>query len=217
MFTGLIQQCGVMVWQRRRDGGRVVRVDLQHPYAPPLIHGESIAVQGICLTVTACDPKGFEADLLDETWQRGAWSTLPNGSLLNLERALRLGDPLGGHWVTGHVDETGVIEAIEPVGRDWRLRVRCSQALGRLIVPKGSIAIDGVSLTVVNTRADAFDTQIIPTTWRETTLHTRKAGDRVNLEADLIAKHVQRLLAPMTGANTDSLTMSALEQAGFAT
>lgn len=213
MFTGLIQTCGLLEQARRVGDGLAIRITCPEPFNPPLVRGESVAVQGICLTVTRADERGFEADLLDETWARGAWRHLVPGARLNLERALRLGDRMGGHWVTGHVDETGTITSIEPTGRDWRLRIRCSFALARLIVPKGSIAIDGISLTVVQADAQTFETQIIPTTWHETSLHERHPGDTVNLEADLIAKHVQRLLQAPDPEN--ALSAENLAAAGF--
>lgn len=164
------------------------------PWPEPLVIGESVAVQGACLTVTEAGADVFCADLLDETLSRTALDTLPMGARVNLERALRLGDRLGGHIVSGHIDETGVIQRIAHHGRDIGLAVACSDALARFTVLKGSIAIDGVSLTVSALAETSFSVEIIPHTWAETSLCERRVGDRINLEADVLGKHVARLL-----------------------
>ena len=212
MFTGLIQQVGKLHSITQVAGGWSLTI----AHAPwtdgPLVLGESVAVQGACLTVTRTDNHTFGADLLDETLSRTALGTLGAGAHVNLERALRPTDRLGGHIVSGHVDETGQIAALESRGRDWRVRVKISTEAARQTVMKGSIALDGISLTIAGLGDDWFEVHIIPHTWSATSLPERKVGDRVNIETDILGKHVARLLG---GTHTGGLTLEKLAQAGF--
>jgi riboflavin synthase len=213
MFTGLIQSLGTLDSLHRSHGGWCVRV-AHRPWTDGALQaGESVAVQGACLTVQPLDEGHFAADVLDETLARTAFASLAPGASLNLERALRPSDRLGGHVVNGHVDETGRIVAIEPRGRDRVLRVACSPAFGRYVVLKGSVAVDGVSLTVSAIGDGFFEVNLVPTTWTATSLHERRLGDRVNLEADILAKHIERLLAAPAGPGRVSL--ATLADAGF--
>ncbi len=212
MFTGLIQQVGKLNSIAQVAGGWSLTIAHAPWPAEPLVMGESVAVQGACLTVARFDTQTFTADLLDETMTRTSLGGLRAGAAVNLERALRLSDRLGGHIVTGHVDEAGRIEAIEPRGRDWRVRVRVSPAAARQIVMKGSIALDGISLTVAALGDDWFEVHIIPHTWQATSLPERQVGDRVNIETDILGKHVARLLG---GAHAGGLTLEKLTAAGF--
>ncbi len=213
MFTGLIQQVGKLHSLAQVSGGWSLTI----AHAPwpdgALVPGESVAVQGACLTVARLGATTFGADLLDETLSRTALGALGSGAAVNLERALRPADRLGGHIVTGHVDETGRIEAIEPRGRDWRVRVRISTEAARQTVQKGSVVLDGISLTVAGLGDDWLEVHIIPHTWSATSLPQRKAGDPVNIETDILGKHVARLLG---GASPGRLTLEKLAQAGFA-
>lgn len=193
MFTGLVQKVGVLGRLVRLQGGWSLSV-AHEPWSDALALGESVAVQGACLTVTRADAGQFTADLLDETMQRTALRELVEGVRVNLERALALGDRLGGHIVSGHVDEVGTLQAIEDRGRDVALRVACSAGLARQTVMKGSVAIDGVSLTVTGLGGDWLEVNLIPHTLKETSLCDRKAGDAVNLEGDILGKYVARLL-----------------------
>lgn len=213
MFTGLVQQVGTCERLERSAGGWRLRV--RHAPWPEgrLAIGESVAVQGACLTVVDVGEGSFAADLLDETLRRTSFRRTATGSRLNLERALRLGDRLGGHIVTGHVDESGTLKEVRPAGRDRVLRIACSPGLGLGIVPKGSICIDGVSLTVTAVADAAFEVQIIPHTWSETSLSERRPGDPVNLEGDILGKHVARLLAGRSAC----LSLDHLSAAGFTT
>ena len=214
MFTGLIQQVGKLKTVARSAGGWALTI----AYAPwpegPLVLGESVAVQGACLTVVRLVEEAFGADLLDETLARTALGSLAAGAAVNLERAVRPTDRLGGHIVSGHVDETGRIEVIEPRGRDWRVRVRISATAARQTVQKGSIALDGISLTVAELGDDWFEVHIIPHTWQATSLPDRRVGDYVNIETDILGKHVARLLGLATPSG--GLTLEKLSQAGFA-
>ena len=180
--------------------------------------GDSISTNGVCLTVTKLHKDAFDADVMPETLQRSNLGGLQMGGRVNLERALQLDTRLGGHIVSGHIDETGVIQRIAHHGRDIGLAVACSDALARLTVLKGSIAIDGVSLTVSALAETSFSVEIIPHTWAQTSLCERRVGDRVNLEADVLGKHVARLLdAYRQGVSPGSATVNEdlLRRAGF--
>ena len=197
MFTGLIQRLGTLSSLSRSGSGAALTVAVPEPRPDPLVIGESIAVQGACLTVSRVLPTGFVADVLEETLDCTALSALCLGARLNLERALAVGDRLGGHIVQGHVDALGRVVSIRPRGRDQILRVGTDSAILRPIVYKGSIAIDGVSLTVsaLNDEESWFEVNLIPTTLGDTTLSDRHPGDSVNLETDILGKYVERMLA----------------------
>ena len=213
MFTGLIQQVGKLQTLAQVAGGWAVTI-VHTPWPEgTLTLGESVAVQGACLTVARIEQGAFGADVLDETLSRTALAALAPGAAVNLERALRPTDRLGGHIVTGHVDETGRIEAMNSTNRDWRVRVRISAEAARLTVMKGSIALDGISLTVAGLGDDWFEVHVIPHTWNATALSQHKVGDIVNIETDILGKHVARLVG---GARPGGLTMEKLVQAGFA-
>lgn len=214
MFTGLVQKRGSLLsLSRGAAGGAVVRVANDPWPGDPLAPGESVAVQGCCLTVAAVRPDGFEADVLDETLRATALGGLAPGAALNLERALRASDRLGGHLVQGHVDAVAALESVEPAGRDFRLRLRCEPAVARYIVYKGSVALDGVSLTVSAVPAPGvFEVNVIPVTWRETSLSERRPGDSLNLETDILARYVEAFLAAPA---RKPVTMDLLRAAGF--
>ena len=205
MFTGLVQKIGT-VKRISRSRSLVVEIAFE-PWARPLEEGESVAVNGVCLTVAKCDESRFTADVLDETESRTTLKSVLPGDKVNLERALRAGEPLGGHIVQGHVDCTGCIVARTPKGRDFQLRIRCGRVLAAQSVEKGSIAVDGTSLTISAIGDDWLAVDVIPTTARETTLGMRKVGDKVNLEGDVLGKYV----AKREGA----LTEEKLAAAGF--
>jgi riboflavin synthase len=216
MFTGIIETIGtVREWARNAAGARATIV------AGPLVEGfrmgDSIAVDGACLTVTALKGKGFTCDLSPETLDRTTLGSLRVGSRVNLERPLRLGDRLGGHLVTGHVDGVGEIVRRTPQGDGEFWRFRFPKDLAPLLVMKGSIAVDGISLTVAALTQDAFGAALIPHTLRHTTLPSKRVGDPVNLEADLLGKHVARFLAAQSQpAGPGGLTLALLEEHGFA-
>ena len=197
MFTGLVQRIGTLRRLSRPGGGAALAVAVDSPWPEPLQLGESIAVQGACLTVGALLPNGgFSADVLAETLDRTAFGSLRDGARVNLERALRAGDRLGGHIVQGHVDAVGRVLSLRAREHDLVLRVGTGPAALRGIVPKGSVAIDGVSLTVSALSDDGgwFEVNLIPTTLRETSLRDRAVGDAVNLETDVIGKYIERML-----------------------
>ncbi len=213
MFTGLVQRIGTLRRHSRPGGGAAFSVTVATPWDEPLSLGESIAVQGACLTVGAILPGGFSADVLAETLDRTAFGSLRDGARVNLERALRVGDRLGGHIVQGHVDAIGRVLSIRPREHDIVLRVSADAETLRGIVVKGSIAIDGVSLTV-SALSDAggwFEVNLIPTTLRETSLSDRSPGDAVNLETDVLGKYVARTMGndavPGAAKNSSSASL----------
>lgn len=208
MFTGLIQRIGT-VRRASRGAGLVLEIAADEPWADALAAGESVAVDGVCLTVAQCEDSRFTADVLRETESRTGLGALVPGAKVNLERALRAGERLGGHLVQGHVECRGTIVAKEARGRDFRLRVRCGRVFAAEAVPKGSVAIDGVSLTISGLGEDWFAVDVIPTTARETTLGLKRIGDGVNLEGDVVGRYAARR------AEKSVLTEEALQRAGF--
>ena len=186
MFTGLIEQLGVVEQAAPRLRIRCCLEDLRE--------GDSIAVSGCCLTALDVSPSGFSADLAPETLRRTALGDRQPGDLVNLERSLRLDQRLGGHIVQGHVDGTGELVALRELGgQNWWLEVRIPPELNRYIVTKGSIAIDGISLTVASLDNGLLGVAIIPHTYQRTALRQRRPGDRLNLEVDILAKYVEKL------------------------
>lgn len=199
MFTGIVEETGsVLSFQPTASAWRLV---LQADVAcSGVALGDSIAVNGCCLTVVEAGPKRLEFDLLEETRRLTSIGAVAVGGAVNLERSLKFDGKVGGHFVTGHVDGLGRIEVFEPRGKDVYLRIRGVAGFGRYLVHKGSIAIDGISLTVAEVEGDAFAVWLIPHTLAVTHLHERKVGDPVNLEYDLLAKYVEKLLpAPGRG------------------
>ena len=193
MFTGLIEDVGTIGDLRLQQKSAVLTVKTKLPVRS-MARGASVAVNGACLTVVKKGPKSFTVDVSPETLQRTSLETLTIGSMVNLERPMRLADRLGGHLVTGHVDGVGAIAAIEKQGEFTIVTFDVPAPLGALLVPKGSVAVDGISLTVNVCRKQRFSVAIIPFTLRHTNLRARKVGDKVNIETDLIGKYVQSFM-----------------------
>jgi riboflavin synthase len=191
MFTGLIEATGRLGARERRGPG--FRLDV-HAALGPLELGESISVNGACLTVAEVGDGSFAADISLETAERTTLGRVPLGAALNLERSLSLGAPLGGHLVSGHVDAVVRVQATEPAGEALRVRVELPREQHRLVAEKGSVVLDGVSLTVNAVFGDAFEVMLIPHTLRVTNLGEVRAGRELNFEADLIARYVARWL-----------------------
>ncbi|MFL5841130.1 MAG: riboflavin synthase [Thermoleophilaceae bacterium] len=185
MFTGLVEQMGEV-----HSAG--TRLAVTTPLAAELQRGDSIAVNGVCLTAVDITPESFEADVMEETLERSSLGRLQEGDRVNLELPLRVGDRLGGHFVQGHVDSTGAVESVEQREHSRVVRVRAPAEVLRYVVEKGSIAIDGVSLTVVDVDDDGFSVSLIPETLERTTLGSVSPGDPVNLEVDMLAKYAVR-------------------------
>lgn len=210
MFTGIVEELGEITAVENLDDASRFRV------RGPVVtdgakHGDSIAVNGVCLTVVEHEGDEFTADVMAETLDRSSLGALTAGSRVNLERPTAVGDRLGGHIVQGHVDGTGEIVERKP-SENWEIvKVSLPAALSRYVVEKGSITVDGVSLTVVDAGPDYFTISLIPTTLALTTLGIKQPGDPVNLEVDVIAKYVERMLGDRVGAGTASAPAPAQE------
>jgi riboflavin synthase len=215
VFTGLIEDLGtVRELQKGADGVRL-SVTTHIPTAE-LSLGESIAVNGICLTAVEFGAGAFAADVSRETLGRTNLGNLAVGDPVNLERALRLSDRLGGHLVSGHVDGTAVLESRQREGNALRFTFRFPPDLGRYLVEKGSVALDGISLTIADTAEETFSVAVIPHTLERTTLHRLKEGARVNLETDILGKYVERLLrGGGAGNETRPIDLEFLAKHGF--
>lgn len=213
MFTGIIEELGsVERVEHRGDGARIKIlcqkvIDGSHK-------GSSIAVNGVCLTAVDLRAGSFSADLAPETVRRSNLGHLEAGSRVNLERPLSMTDRLGGHIVQGHVDGVGELLSLEELGdENWWMQVRIPVELERYLVYKGSIAIDGVSLTIAELRGQVMAVTVIPHTYQNTTLGTRKPGDALNLECDILAKHVEKLLGNLSVKA--GLTVEKLKDLGY--
>ena len=213
MFTGLVEGIGLIVGLTSMAEGLRLTVKTSFP-AAELTLGESVALAGACLTVVALDPPRASFEVSPETLARTTFPLKKVGDRVNLERSLRLGDRLGGHLVTGHVDGVGVVRQLRPGPAHIGLTFEMPGALSRFVIEKGSIAIDGVSLTVNTCKANTLTVNVIPFTARETTLAALQVGDRVNLEADLIGKYVARLLGK-DGPQGEGVTAELLARHGF--
>jgi riboflavin synthase len=192
MFTGLVEAMGEVVRVESVAGG-VRHFSLTAPFAEQLELGESVAVDGVCLTVVRLEDQLFEADVIPESLQRTTLGELEAGHVVNLERAMQLGDRLGGHLVQGHVDATCELLAVA-AGEESRLTLALPEPLRGHVAFKGSVTLNGVSLTVAAVRDDSFEVALIPETLKRTNLGRLKGGERVNLEADLLSRYLERLL-----------------------
>jgi riboflavin synthase len=220
MFTGIVQQCGVVDSVEHGGGGARLRIRCE---LGELELGESIAVDGVCLTVARHRPGGgFEADASQETRERTTLGERRGGDRVHLERALRVQDRLGGHVVTGHVDGVGWLVRREPLGEAQRVVFEIPGPLAGFVAPKGSVAVQGVSLTVNEVSGRQFAVVLVPHTLRETTFGTHPSGGRVNVEADVLAKYVARLLGRPgvdgtggSGSSPDEDTLDLLRRQGY--
>ena len=216
MFTGIIEETGTVrhVSLHGSSGSIQIGAELVLAGTKP---GDSIAVNGVCLTVTTMDTRGFTADVMAETLRRSNLGQLKAGDLVNLERAMPAEGRFGGHIVSGHIDGTGTIAALEKEGNATWVYIRTSPDILALIVEKGSIAIDGISLTVAKVGVEDFAVSIIPHTSSHTTLLKKKSGDVVNLENDIVGKYVQRLLgqSQQPQPHRSRITEEFLRENGF--
>jgi len=194
MFTGIIEELGsVRSIEERGENARIVIA--AKTVTEGTNHGDSIAVNGVCLTALDIHADSFAADVSRETLQRSTLGSLKPGTPVNLERAVTPATRLGGHMVQGHVDARGEFVSVENHGESWTLRIAYPPEIARYLVFKGSVAVEGISLTIANLTEDYFEIAIIPKTWEVTNLSHLKPGDGVNLEVDVIGKYVERLLA----------------------
>jgi riboflavin synthase len=194
MFTGIIVATGRLAAVTEKNGDLELGIDAGELDLAPIALGDSVSVQGVCLTVTRKEGSVFFADVSRETLVKTTLGALELGSRVNLEPSLKVGDPLGGHLVSGHVDAVGRLLEVVADARSWRLSFEVPEPLARFIAPKGSVCLNGVSLTVNDVRGRAFDVNIIPHTHRATTLGDLAPGDGVNVEIDVIARYLDRLI-----------------------
>lgn len=209
MFTGIVEETGVIT--EIKPTAQAIRLTVRAKVCAKDVRiGDSIAVNGCCLTLVKLRRTGATAalsfDLLQETWNRTSFPQATVGAHVNLERALAVGARLGGHFVTGHIDGVGTIHKWERTGKDHQLEITAPPEVQRYIVFKGSVAVDGISLTVAGVSPRGFRLWIIPHTYEVTSLHERTVGDRVNLEADMLGKYVDQLLELRLGAKSGAKT-----------
>ena len=211
MFTGIIENLGTIRGIQTVPGGRRLRVEVGD-WAEECPVGASVAVSGVCLTVASAGVRDLEFDVIHETLRRSNLGGKRVGGPVNLERSLRVGDRLGGHFVQGHVDATGTVARLNRAGEAVELEIALPPGFSDYLIEKGSVAIAGVSLTVVTVRMDRFTVALIPFTLERTTLGALRSGDPVNLEGDLIGKYVRKLVS---GDRTAVVTMDLLRSGGF--
>jgi len=214
MFTGIIEELGVM--QSIRRGGEQFVMEIEAPeLMPGLEIGDSVAVNGVCLTVTAKKDGSFTVDVMPETVAKTDLNELKRGEKVNLERAMTLSSRLGGHMVAGHVDGVGIIKSKLSEKNALKIKIAASREVTRFLIDRGSIAVDGISLTVVDYGDDYVIVSIIPHTAQATTLGFKEPGDRVNLEADLIGKYVEKFISGRQEQGS-RLTIGKLREYGYA-
>jgi riboflavin synthase len=199
MFTGIVQEIGSVRSVDRGSEG--TRIEIEARLAGELREGDSVAVEGACLTATRVADGAFSADVMNQTLGLTTLGALGEGAAVNLESALRAGDPLGGHVVQGHVDGVGEVRSVDRDGFATRLGIAVPEGLERYLVEHGSVTVSGVSLTVASLAHEAFTVSLIPETLERTTLGALQEGDRVNLEVDVVARYVERLLGFKEGSN----------------
>jgi len=193
MFSGIVTRVGTV--ERRVDVSAGRRLSIRSGYEPDVEPGSSVSVNGVCLTVERVQEGIFEATAVPETLARTTLGALEHGSRVNLERALRVGDELGGHWVLGHVDAVGTVAAVARTGEGVRVAIEAPESVRRFVAAKGSIAVDGMSLTIAAWATPVFEVALVPYTLEHTIASEYETGTRVHLEADLIARYLERLLA----------------------
>jgi riboflavin synthase len=200
VFTGIIEEVAVLSRVEPLAAGRRLAVTTSRGADVGL--GDSVAIDGACMTVVSVAESSFEVDVSSESLRRTTLGDRRAGDRVNLERSMRLGDRMGGHIVTGHVDGTGIVAGVRTEGESSIYTFELAPELARLLVEKGSVAVDGISLTCFNCTSDRFDVAVIPHTESSTTLGSKRAGERVNIENDLLAKYVEKLLSPARGARS---------------
>jgi len=212
MFTGLIQEIGTAKTVKRDSGNLILDIAAVNILSDIEL-GDSVNIQGACQTVVARSQNSFVVNTVSESLDKTNLGRLAAGDRVNLELAMRPTDRFGGHIVTGHVDCTGSIISLSRLGGSWEMRVEHPAEYAGLVVPRGSVAINGISLTVADSGAGWFRVAIIPHTWEKTTLHLAQPGDEVNLEFDILGKYIQQLINPLQ--SRDEAMLQALRRAGF--
>lgn len=215
MFTGIIQAIGTISQMEAIGGDQRILIDTGKLNLDDVQLGDSIAVNGVCLTAVSLRKDGFTADVSQETLAKTSLAGLQKGARVNLEKALTPQTRLGGHLVSGHVDGLGEVTARKAAGRSELFRIKAPDELAKYIAQKGSICVNGISLTVNAVQGAEFDLNIVPHTLQETSMDELKVGDRVNLEVDLIARYLERLMLGDDAAKTSGITPEILAQYGF--
>lgn len=215
MFTGLIEDIGIIVQLNPIPKGLSLGIE-SNIITDELKIGDSVAINGVCLTVTKIQNSQFTVDAVQETLQKSTLKTLKIGSRINLERAIRFGDRMGGHFVQGHVDGPGTIQQIKQIGSAVWFEIKILEEFDRYIIQKGSIAIDGISLTIAEKSDGVVKISVIPHTFQNTNLQLQKVGDLVNIELDMMAKYIENMVNPKTMEKKSKLTESWLKEQGFA-
>ncbi|MGI8787196.1 MAG: riboflavin synthase [Pyrinomonadaceae bacterium] len=214
MFTGIIEESGkIIAFEKHAGGAKIIiaaRIVIEDAS-----EGDSIAVNGVCLTALEIAKDSFAADVSQETLNRSTLGNLKTNSAVNLERAATVAARLGGHIVQGHVDARGKFLGAKQDGDFWTVKIGYPKTIGQYLVYKGSISVEGISLTIANLSDDSFDIAVIPKTWELTNLSTLKNGDAVNLEADVIAKYVERILLYRNEETNEKITREKLTELGF--
>ena len=219
MFTGIVQTTAKIVQSTPTETGKRLTVE-RGKLQGPINHGDSICTSGVCLTAVDITETTLGFDVIHETLMKTSIGSLNEGDLVNLEPAVTPSQPMGGHFMQGHVDGLAVIDAIHQGGGEWRITLKPeagAEALMNYIIPRGSVAIDGVSLTLARVSQDSFDVALIPATLELTTLGQRKVGDKVNIEADILAKTIVHQMRRMQSkpSNKQPVTTELLRDAGF--
>ncbi len=214
MFTGIIEELGEISNLEKSAGGARIKISAK-VVTENTAEGDSIAINGVCLTALDIKADGFSADVSGETLNRTTLGKLNVGAKVNLERAVTVSTRLGGHIVQGHVDARGkFLEAVQ-IGAFWTVRVLFPKNIGQYLVYKGAISVEGISLTIADLSEDSFEIAVIPKTWELTNLSALKGGDEVNLEADVIAKYVERIMLYKREEKNEAITIEKLTKLGF--
>jgi len=222
MFTGIVQALGTILAVAPTEAGQRLTVALCDLTGAPISHGDSVCVSGVCLTAISCDGSTVEFDVVTETLRRSTLGTKKTADHVNLELSLRGDSFVGGHFVQGHIDAVANVTHVQSNPQDWRLTFQVPPAYMPCIVPKGSVAVDGVSMTIAETgggKADTFTLAVIPTTLAKTTLATLRVGDQVNVETDILARtvvHYLQLMRDGSGTGKPPLTLAKLQELGMA-
>lgn len=215
MFTGIIEELGIVSNLEQRDRGARIKISAKI-VTEGTVEGDSISVNGVCLTALDVQSNSFNADVSGETLRASTLGNLKNGSVVNLERAVTPTTRLGGHVVQGHVDARGKFLQAEKHGDFWTVRIGFPEEIAAYLIYKGSIAVEGISLTIANLTDDSFEVALIPKTWQLTNLSSLKKGDAVNLEADMIAKYIERImLYGKAEERRETVTIEKLQGLGF--
>lgn len=214
MFTGIVEEIGKVSEINPIPGGKTIKISAVK-ILNDISANDSISVNGVCLTATAVDEHGFKVDAVGVTLEKTTFSELHISSPVNLERSLKLSDRLGGHFVLGHVNVTGVIKEIIKLGDNYLIKVNVPDNMKKYLIDEGSITIDGISLTIAGLKDSTIDISIIPHTWNNTTLQYKNSGDRVNIETDVLAKYVERLTNNKEFEQKNKLSENWLKELGY--